>query len=261
MEDIRYYLEKIKHFAILSSKETDDLIAKAREGDKLAEEKLIEANLKLVISITKHYFNRGVSTKDLIQQGNVGLIKAIKNFDPSKGYKLSSFAFKWIKNEMLEVFKKETAFSFSDRARKNISKYKKAKEKLHQKLEREPTIGEIAKKLNKDKKEILKLKALEEIEITPMDTIEESHINQSIDDSPARNVSSELARERFVTVTSILSKKEKEIFFLRFGINEGVWSKEEVMKKFGISREGLRKMENRIYAKVFGELKRRAEES
>ncbi len=247
IKSLETYLKQIKTIPLLSPEEEEKLIIKAKKGNQYAKGKIIESHLKLVVKIAKNYAKKGIHINDLIQQGNIGLVRAIKNFDPFKGYKFSSFSRKWIKGEIYDAFKKNRAFSLSARQIKARQKYIKVLEALSKNLGKSPHIETIAKKMNISKKKALEINEW----IKPEKVILENVSTPLKSESVHKKIAYEILNKYMSSAINSLPKKEREILNLRFGIKNGYpLTLKEVGEKVGLSREGVRKKEMKALEKL-----------
>ena len=259
MEAIRAYIERIKDIPLLSAKEERELARKARKGSKLAKRKLITANLKLVVNIAKHYTRYGLPLMDLIEEGNLGLIKAVEKFKPSKGYRFSTYAAWWIRQAITRaLIDQGRTIRIPVYMSEIIAKYKKTEEKLRQKLGRMPTRKELAKKLK------LPIKKISEIELwmnkkasleAPVGEDGGSQLSDFIQTLSVGDTEKEIEyffkHQEVLDLLSNLSEREKRILDLRFGIEDGKpKTLAEVAKHLGISRERVRQIEERALKKL-----------
>lgn len=258
-DPVRMYLKEIGKVPLLSSEEEAELAMKMSEGDLKAKRRLAEANLRLVVSIAKRYVGRGMLFLDLIQEGNLGLIKAVEKFDYTKGYKFSTYATWWIRQAITRAI--------ADQARtiripvhmvETINKLIRATRQLVQELGRDPSPEEIAKELNMplDKVgEIMKI-AQEPVSLeTPIGEEEDSHLGDFIqdDDAPAPSEAATftLLKEQLVDVLNTLTAREEKVLRLRFGLDDGrARTLEEVGKEFNVTRERIRQIEAKALRKL-----------
>ncbi len=258
-DPVRMYLKEIGKVDLLSSAEETELAQKMAEGDREAKRRLAEANLRLVVSIAKRYVGRGMLFLDLIQEGNLGLIKAVEKFDYTKGYKFSTYATWWIRQAITRAI--------ADQARtiripvhmvETINKLVRVSRQLVQELGRDPLPEEIAKELNMpvDKVgEIMKI-AQEPVSLeTPIGEEEDSHLGDFIqdDDAPAPSDAATftLLKEQLVDVLSTLTPREEKVLRLRFGLDDGrARTLEEVGKEFNVTRERIRQIEAKALRKL-----------
>ncbi len=258
-DPVRMYLKEIGKVSLLSAENEVALAKRMEEGDEEAKRKLAEANLRLVVSIAKKYVGRGMLFLDLIQEGNMGLIKAVEKFDYSKGYKFSTYATWWIRQAITR--------SIADQARtiripvhmvETINKLIRVSRQLLQELGREPSPEEIAREmdLTEEKvREILKI-AQEPVSLeTPIGEEEDSHLGDFIEDeaapAPAAAASFMLLKEQLGDVLDTLTEREKRVLELRFGIEDGrPRTLEEVGKEFGVTRERIRQIEAKALRKL-----------
>ena len=258
-DPVRMFLKEIGKIPLLSLEEETDLAFKMVEGDKLAKKILVESNLRLVVSIAKRYIGRGMHFLDLIQEGNLGLIKAVDKFDPSKGYKFSTYATWWIRQAITR--------SIADQARtiripvhmvETINRLIRTSRHLLQVMGREPTPEEIAVEMEmpvEKVREILKI-AQEPISLeTPVGEEEDSNIGNFIPDddapSPSDQAADVLLREQIEDVMETLTPREAKVLRLRFGLEDGrTRTLEEVGKEFMVTRERIRQIEAKALRKL-----------
>ncbi len=258
-DPVRMYLKEIGKVELLSPDEETVLAQKMSEGDEVAKKRLAEANLRLVVSIAKRYVGRGMLFLDLIQEGNLGLIKAVEKFDYRKGYKFSTYATWWIRQAITRAI--------ADQARtiripvhmvETINKLIRVSRHLLQELGREPTAEEISKEMNMslDKvREIMKI-AQEPVSLeTPIGEEEDSHLGDFIpdDDAPAPSEAASflLLKEQLVDVLNTLTSREEKVLRLRFGLDDGrARTLEEVGKEFNVTRERIRQIEAKALRKL-----------
>jgi len=258
-DPVRMYLKEIGKVPLLSTEEESELAMKMSEGDLQAKRRLAEANLRLVVSIAKRYVGRGMLFLDLIQEGNLGLIKAVEKFDYTKGYKFSTYATWWIRQAITRAI--------ADQARtiripvhmvETINKLIRATRQLVQELGRDPLPEEVAKELNMpiDKVgEIMKI-AQEPVSLeTPIGEEEDSHLGDFIqdDDAPAPSDAATftLLKEQLDDVLNTLTAREEKVLRLRFGLDDGrARTLEEVGKEFNVTRERIRQIEAKALRKL-----------
>ncbi len=258
-DPVRMYLKEIGKVPLLSPDEEIELAQKMAEGSEYAKQKLAEANLRLVVSIAKRYVGRGMQFLDLIQEGNLGLIKAVEKFDYTKGYKFSTYATWWIRQAITRAI--------ADQARtiripvhmvETINKVIRVSRQLLQQLGHDPSPEEIAEEMNMpvDKvREILKI-AQEPVSLeTPIGEEEDSHLGDFIPDEdasePSEAASFTLLKEQLVDVLSTLTPREEKVLKLRFGIEDGrSRTLEEVGKEFNVTRERIRQIEAKALRKL-----------
>ena len=251
-DPVRMYLKEIGKVPLLSADREIELAQKMEEGDEDAKKELAEANLRLVVSIAKRYVGRGMLFLDLIQEGNLGLIKAVEKFDYHKGYKFSTYATWWIRQAITRAI--------ADQARtiripvhmvETINKLIRVSRQLLQELGREPLPEEIAKELDmpvERVREILKI-SQEPVSLeTPIGEEEDSHLGDFIQDDnvpvPAEAAAQTLLKEQLDEVLDTLTEREQKVLRLRFGMNDGrARTLEEVGKEFDVTRERIRQIE------------------
>ena len=258
-DPVRMYLKEIGRVTLLTAEEEIFLAKRMEEGDEEAQKRLAEANLRLVVSIAKRYVGRGMLFLDLIQEGNLGLIKAVEKFDYNKGYKFSTYATWWIRQAITRAI--------ADQARtiripvhmvETINKLIRVSRQLLQQLGREPVPEEIAKEMeiSVDRvREIMKI-AQEPVSLeTPIGEEEDSHLGDFIEDqdapAPAEAASFMLLKEQLEEVLSTLTPREMRVLRLRFGLDDGrARTLEEVGQNFGVTRERIRQIEAKALRKL-----------
>ena len=258
-DPVRMYLKEIGKIPLLSTDEEIELAKKMELGDQEARKRLAEANLRLVVSIAKRYVGRGMQFLDLIQEGNLGLIKAVEKFDYRKGYKFSTYATWWIRQAITRAI--------ADQARtiripvhmvETINKLIRVSRQLLQELGREPTPEEIAAEMNmpvERVREILKI-SQEPVSLeTPIGEEEDSHLGDFIQDDnvpvPADAAAFTLLKEQLEEVLGTLTEREQKVLTLRFGLEDGrARTLEEVGKEFNVTRERIRQIEAKALRKL-----------
>ncbi len=258
-DPVRMYLKEIGKVPLLSSQEEAELAQKMANGDKEANLRLAEANLRLVVSIAKRYVGRGMLFLDLIQEGNLGLIKAVEKFDYTKGYKFSTYATWWIRQAITRAI--------ADQARtiripvhmvETINKLIRVTRQLVQELGRDPLPDEVAKEMNMpiDKVgEIMKI-AQEPVSLeTPIGEEDDSHLGDFIQDdeapAPSDAATFTLLKEQLMDVLNTLTPREEKVLRLRFGLDDGrARTLEEVGKEFNVTRERIRQIEAKALRKL-----------
>ncbi len=258
-DPVRMYLKEIGRVDLLSAAEEIDLATRIEKGDEEAKRRLSEANLRLVVSIAKRYVGRGMLFLDLIQEGNMGLIKAVEKFDYRKGFKFSTYATWWIRQAITRAI--------ADQARtiripvhmvETINKLIRVQRQLLQDLGREPTPEEIGEEMElaPDKvRDILKI-AQEPVSLeTPIGEEDDSHLGDFIEDqeavSPSDHAAYELLKEQLEDVLDTLTDREENVLRLRFGLDDGrTRTLEEVGKVFGVTRERIRQIEAKALRKL-----------
>ncbi|MEW9125181.1 MAG: RNA polymerase sigma factor RpoD [Thermotaleaceae bacterium] len=258
-DPVRMYLKEIGKVPLLSAEEEIELAKNMEQGDDEAKRRLCEANLRLVVSIAKRYVGRGMLFLDLIQEGNLGLIKAVEKFDWRKGYKFSTYATWWIRQAITRAI--------ADQARtiripvhmvETINKLIRISRQLLQELGREPRPEEIAKEMDlpvEKVREILKI-AQEPVSLeTPIGEEEDSHLGDFIPDddapAPAEAAAFSMLKEQLIEVLETLTPREQKVLRLRFGLDDGrARTLEEVGKKFDVTRERIRQIEAKALRKL-----------
>lgn len=258
-DPVRMYLKEIGKINLLTAEEELDFAQRAENGEEYAKKMLAESNLRLVVSIAKRYVGRGMLFLDLIQEGNIGLMKAVDKFDPSKGYKFSTYATWWIRQAITR--------SIADQARtirvpvhmvETINKLSRLQRQLTQELNREPSEEELAKKMGItiDKvREIYKISQDPVSLDTPIGEEDDSHLGDFISDdttmSPEEYATTEMLREELGNVLLTLTDREERVLRYRFGLDDGQCrTLEEVGQIFGVTRERIRQIEAKALRKL-----------
>ena len=258
-DHVKMYLKEIGRVDLLSAEEETELARRMAEGDEEAKKKLAEANLRLVVSIAKRYVGRGMMFLDLIQEGNLGLIRAVDKFDYEKGYKFSTYATLWIRQAITRAI--------ADQARtiripvhmvETINKLVRVSRQLVQELGREPTPEELAKGLNMSVEKVREISKISQEPVsleTPIGEEEDSHLGDFIpdDDAPAPSEAASyvLLKEQLVDVLQTLTPREAKVLKLRFGLIDGRQrTLEEVGKEFNVTRERIRQIEAKALRKL-----------
>ena len=258
-DPVRMYLKEIGKIKLLTPEEELETAKRMAEGDEEARKRMSEANLRLVVSIAKRYVGRGMQLLDLIQEGNLGLMKAVEKFDYTKGYKFSTYATWWIRQAITRAI--------ADQARtiripvhmvETINRVLRTSHSMVQTLGREPTTEEVAKELHMDVpkvEEIMKI-AQEPVSLeTPVGEEEDSHLGDFIQDDDASQPSEEasytLLREQLEDVLATLTSREQQVLRMRFGLQDGKpHTLEEVGKEFDVTRERIRQIESKALRKL-----------
>lgn len=259
---IRMYLSEIGRVALLTREQEVDLANKIAKGDMAAKQQLMEANLRLVVSIAKKYMNRGLSFLDLIQEGNIGLWRAVEKFDPTKGFKFSTYATWWIRQAVTRAI--------ADQARtiripvhmvEVINKFKHTYRRLTQELGREPTAPEMAAELEMELHKVEHIMKISQETVSleaPVGTSgDESSLqdfipNEDEGDNPSEQTRRQLLKEDVKELLNYLSPREKKIIVMRFGLDDGVaHTLEEVGAEFGVTRERIRQIEAKVLEKLY----------
>lgn len=258
-DPVRMYLKEIGTVPLLSADEELRLAKRKAEGDEYAKERLIEANLRLVVSIAKRYTGRGMSFLDLVQEGNLGLIKGVEKFDYTKGYKLSTYATWWIRQSVTRAL--------ADQARtirvpvhmvETINKMSKMQRKLTLELGYEPSVSELAEALDMTEDKVMEIMqiAREPASLeTPIGEEDDSNLGDFVADNnvvtPEGNVESVMLREHIDALLGDLKERERQVIVLRFGLEDGhPRTLEEVGKEFNVTRERIRQIEAKALRKL-----------
>ena len=258
-DTVRMYLKEIGKVPLLTAEEEKDLAMKMEAGDMEAKKRLAEANLRLVVSIAKRYVGRGMLFLDLIQEGNLGLIKAVEKFDYRKGYKFSTYATWWIRQAITRAI--------ADQARtiripvhmvETINKLIRVQRQLLQELGREPYPEEIAEKMGLPVERVREIQKISQEPVsleTPIGEEEDSHLGDFIQDDnvpvPAEAAAFTLLKEQLVEVLGTLTEREQKVLCLRFGLEDGrARTLEEVGKEFDVTRERIRQIEAKALRKL-----------
>ncbi len=260
MDDpVKMYLKDIGKVPLLSAEEETELSKRMMEGDEHAKRLLSEANLRLVVSIAKRYMGRGMQFLDLIQEGNLGLMKAVEKFDYSKGFKFSSYATWWIRQAITRAI--------ADQARtiripvhmvETINKLVRVSRRLLQELGREPTVEEIAKEMGVTSEKVREIQKIAQDPVsleTPIGEEEDSHLSDFIEDegstAPTDAVSFTMLKEQLLGVLDTLTPREEKVLRLRYGLDDGrPRTLEEVGKEFNVTRERIRQIEAKALRKL-----------
>lgn len=258
-DPVRMYLKEIGTVPLLTADEEMELAKKKAQGDESAKERLIEANLRLVVSIAKRYTGRGMSFLDLVQEGNLGLIKGVEKFDYTKGYKLSTYATWWIRQSVTRAL--------ADQARtirvpvhmvETINKMSKMQRKLTLELGYEPSVAELAKALDMSEDKVMEIMqiAREPASLeTPIGEEDDSNLGDFVADvntvTPEGNVESVMLRDHIDALLGDLEERERQVIELRFGLRDGhPRTLEEVGKEFNVTRERIRQIEAKALRKL-----------
>ncbi len=258
-DSIRMYLCEIGKVNLLKAKEEADLARRIKRGDQKAKQQLAEANLRLVVSIAKKYIGRGLSFLDLIQEGNIGLFRAVEKFDPDRGFKFSTYATWWIRQAITRAI--------ADQARtiripvhmvETINKLTHVQRRLVQELNREPLVEEIAAEMDMDVKKVRHILKISQDIVSleaPVGAEEDSKLGDFIEDdealSPSEVTNRQLIKENIHVMLQYLSAREKKIIEMRFGLLDGVGhTLEEVGQEFGVTRERIRQIEAKVHKKL-----------
>ena len=258
-DPVKMYLKDIGRVPLLSADDEIELARRMQEGDEEAKKKLSEANLRLVVSIAKRYVGRGMLFLDLIQEGNLGLMKAVEKFDYQKGFKFSTYATWWIRQAITRAI--------ADQARtiripvhmvETINKLTRVSRILLQKYGREPTPAEIAQEMNISEERVREIQKIAQDPVsleTPIGEEEDSHLGDFIEDdravTPSDSVSSTMLKETLLSVLNSLTPREEKVLRRRYGVDDGrPRTLEEVGKEFNVTRERIRQIETKALRKL-----------
>ena len=258
-DPVKMYLKDIGRVPLLSADDEIELARKMQEGDEESKKKLSEANLRLVVSIAKRYVGRGMLFLDLIQEGNLGLMKAVEKFDYQKGFKFSTYATWWIRQAITRAI--------ADQARtiripvhmvETINKLTRVSRLLTQKYGREPSPAEIAKEMGVSEERVREIQKIAQDPVsleTPIGEEEDSHLGDFIEDettvTPSDSVSTTMLKETLLSVLNSLTPREEKVLRLRYGVDDGrPRTLEEVGKEFNVTRERIRQIEAKALRKL-----------
>ncbi len=258
-DPVKMYLKDIGRIPLLTALEEGDIARRVREGDEEAKKKLCESNLRLVVSIAKRYTGHGMQFLDLIQEGNLGLLKAVDKFDPEKGFKFSTYATWWIRQSITRAI--------ADQARtiripvhmvETINKLTKVSRSLTQELGREPTPAEIAERMDITEEKVREIQKIAQDPVsldTPIGEEDDSHLGDFIEDqsvqAPSDAVDDNMLRESLLKVLGTLTPREEKVIRLRYGLDDGkARTLEEVGKVFNVTRERIRQIESKALRKL-----------
>jgi len=258
-DSVRMYLSEIGRVELLTAAEEIDLANRIAKGDPVAKQKLAEANLRLVVSIAKKYIGRGLSFLDLIQEGNIGLFRAVEKFDPTRGFKFSTYATWWIRQAITRAI--------ADQARtiripvhmvETINKLTHTQRRLLQEFGREPTVEELGSEMDMDVKKVRHIMKISQDIVSleaPVGAEEDSKLGDFIEDddavSPDDATNRQIMKENIHYMLRYLTPREQKIIRMRFGLDDGIGhTLEEVGKEFGVTRERIRQIEAKILQKL-----------
>jgi RNA polymerase primary sigma factor len=258
-DSVRMYLSEIGRVPLIDGRKEVELARRIRKGDAGAKQQLAEANLRLVVSIAKKYIGRGLSFLDLIQEGNIGLFRAVEKFDPERGFKFSTYATWWIRQAITRAI--------ADQARtiripvhmvETINKLTHTQRRLVQELGREPTVEELSVEMGMDIKKVRHIQKISQDIISlesPVGSEEDSKLGDFIEDEEAVNpfeaTNRQLRKENVHAMLEFLTPRERKIIEMRFGLRDGVGhTLEEVGKEFGVTRERIRQIEAKVLQKM-----------
>jgi len=258
-DPIKAYLKDVRPIPLLTAQEEIELGRKVQKGDKKARERMIKSNLRLVISIAKRYTNLGVALSDLIEEGNIGLMKSVEKFDPERGFRFSTYSAWWIKQGISRaIIDQGKMIRVPVYMNEEILKYKKTIEKLAHKLKRKPRVNEIAKSLKitvnrvrELENSIAKMTSLD----APIGESGDGQVKDIIQDeniiAPDENLEIFINKERAIGFLNMLNERERKILDMRFGLSDGnTHTLAEIAKVLGVSRERVRQLEAATIKKI-----------
>ena len=258
-EPLKIYLKEIGRIPLLTAEEELELGRQIAEGDTEARRKMEEANLRLVVAVAKHYAGKGMQFMDLIQEGNIGLMRAVEKFDYTKGSKFSTYAVWWIKEAILRALDSQSReIRVPVRVAQNMNKISKTERKMEQTLGREVAAEEIAKELHMTTEEVERMQSYIKNPVsleTPVGDEENSNLEDFIEDTqdptPEEAVAALVQKEEVQEMLSTLTEKEQKILRLRYGLEDGnVHTLEETGQILGVTRERIRQLESRALEKL-----------
>ena len=258
-EPLKIYLKEIGRIPMLTAEEELELGRQIAEGDTEARRKMEEANLRLVVAVAKHYAGKGMQFMDLIQEGNIGLMRAVEKFDYTKGSKFSTYAVWWIKEAILRALDSQSReIRVPVRVAQNMNKISKTERKMEQTLGREVAAEEIAKELHMTTEEVERMQSYIKNPVsleTPVGDEENSNLEDFIEDTqeptPEEAVAALVQKEEVQEMLSTLTEKEQKILRLRYGLEDGnVHTLEETGQILGVTRERIRQLESRALEKL-----------
>ena len=258
-DSVKVYLREIGSLPLLKAEEEKAIAIAAKKGDEKARKKLIESNLRLVVSIAKHFVYHGLSLLDLIQEGNLGLMKAVEKFDPYKGFKFSTYATWWIRQAITRALADHAnTIRIPVHMVETINKLVRVQRQLLQELGREPSPEEIAENMDIPVERVREIQKISQEPVsleTPIGEEEDSHLGDFIQDDnvpvPAEAAASTLLKEQLVEVLGTLTEREQKVLRLRFGMDDGrARTLEEVGKEFNVTRERIRQIEAKALRKL-----------
>lgn len=258
-EPLKIYLKEIGQIPLLTAAEEMELGRRIAEGDVEAQRKMEEANLRLVVAVAKHYVGKGMQFMDLIQEGNIGLMRAVEKFDYTKGSKFSTYAVWWIKEAILRALDSQSReIRVPVRVAQNMNKISKTERKMQQTLGRDVAPEEIAKELHMTTEEVERMQSYIKNPVsleTPVGDEEDSSLEDFIEDTkeptPEEAVAALVKKEEVQELLSTLSEKEQKILRLRYGLEDGnVHTLEETGQLLGVTRERIRQLESRALEKL-----------
>ena len=258
-DPLQIYLREIGELPLLDAESEQKLIKRVQKGDDIARDELVRANLRLVVSIAKRYIHLGLSFLDLVEEGNIGLIKSVDKFSLDKGCRFSTYASWWIKQAiMLSLSQQGKTIRIPVHMVEKINTINKSEQELKSKLKRDPGLDEIAKKAKMSVSQVKKIKDAMKVQNSLSSTIHDDGVSELIDviedvdsENPTDRLSVELIQERILNIFDILNEREAKVLTMRYGLfNTEPKSLEEVGKRIGVTRERVRQVERAAINKL-----------
>ena len=268
-DSLQIYLREIGELPLLTAEGEQELVKRIKKGDDVARDELIRANLRLVVSIAKRYINLGLSFLDLVEEGNIGLIKSVDKFELEKGCRFSTYASWWIKQSiMLSLSQQGKTIRIPVHMVEKISTVQKNETELKVELKRNPTMQELAKKVGMTVEQVKKIKDAMRVQNSLNTTIHDDGVSELMDDiedvdsvNPVDKLSLEMVQERILNIFDVLTEREAKVLTMRYGLfNTEPKSLEDVGKRIGVTRERVRQIERAAIKKLSDYFKKTKEE-